>query len=212
MSDQQFLHRLEKQLAKLGHSFTPQIIQQLLDYHALLIKWNKAYNLTSVRDPIAMIDRHIIDSLSVLSFIDDSGFKNLVDVGSGAGLPGVLLAICRPELAVTSIDSNGKKTRFQNQVKIELALSNLTVIKGRAEDCNTELFEAVISRAFASIADMLKLTDQLCANGGVFLAMKATISKQEISQLPQGYALIASHALKVPDEDGARHLMEIRRV
>ncbi len=212
MSDQQFLHRLEKQLAKLGHSFTPHIIQQLLDYHALLIKWNKAYNLTSVRDPITMIDRHILDILSDLTFIDESGFKNLVDVGSGAGLPGVLLAICRPELAVTSIDSNGKKTRFQNQVKIELSLTNLTVIKGRAEDCKAEPFEAVISRAFASIADMLKLTDQLCAKGGAFLAMKATISKQEISQLPQGYALIASHVLKVPDEDGARHLMEIRRV
>ena len=110
------------------------------------------------------------------------------------------------------IDSNGKKTRFQNQVKIELGLKNLDIIRGRAEDCKHSSFEAVISRAFASLTDMLKLTDHLCAEKGVFLAMKALNSEHEISQLPVGYALIANHALTVPGCEGTRHLMEIRRV
>jgi 16S rRNA (guanine527-N7)-methyltransferase len=212
MSDQQYKPHLEKQLAKIELHFGPQIIQQLLSYHALLIKWNKAYNLTAVRDPSEMINRHIIDSLSVSNYIDKAAFKTIVDVGSGPGLPGILLAICRPDLAITSIDSNGKKTRFQNQVKIELSLGNLTVIRGRAEDCNAQTFDAVISRAFASLADMLKWTDQLCAQEGVFLAMKGNVSNQEISQLPQGYDLIASHVLPSSGLDGARHLLEIRRV
>lgn len=211
MSDQQYQNLLNKQIKLLNLDLDQQIISQLLAYHALLIKWNKAYNLTAVRDPLQMITRHLIDSLSILSFIDNMNLKTVVDVGSGPGLPGIILAICRPDLAVTSIDSNGKKTRFQNQVKIELGLANLTVIRGRAEDCTAEPFEAVISRAFASIADMLKWTDQLCAQDGVFLAMKGLISTEEISQLPEGYALIASHVLQVPSADGARHLLEIRR-
>jgi len=212
MTDRQYQTILETQLQLLGHKFDQTTIDKLLSYHALLVKWNKAYNLTAVRDPAEMIHRHIIDSLSVLSFIDTAGYKTLVDVGSGPGLPGVLLAICRPKLKVTSIDSNGKKTRFQNQVKIELGLHNLDIIRGRAESCQNQTFDAVISRAFASVADMIKWTHQLCADDGVFLAMKAIISEQEISQLPQGYALINSHVLAVPNESGARHLLEIRRV
>ncbi len=212
MTNRHYQNVLEDQLALLGHNFDAQTLEKLLCYHALLMKWNKAYNLTSVRDPLAMITRHIVDSLSVLSFIDSAGFKSLADVGSGAGLPGVLLAICRPELNVTSIDSNGKKTRFQNQVKIELALDNLSIIRGRAEDCQGQMFDAVISRAFASLADMIRLTHQLCSKEGVFLAMKANISKREIAQLPVGYALVNSHTLVVPNEEGERHLLEIRRV
>ncbi|MEH6442380.1 MAG: 16S rRNA (guanine(527)-N(7))-methyltransferase RsmG [Oceanospirillaceae bacterium] len=212
MSDQEYQNILQKQLSNLGHSFDDNVVKQLLSYHALLVKWNKAYNLTGVRDPIEMINRHIIDSLSVLTFIDNAKLKNLVDVGSGPGLPGVILAICRPQLEVTSIDSNGKKTRFQNQVKIELGLPNLTVVRGRAEECTSGPFDAVISRAFASISDMLKWTDHLCADDGMFLPMKALLSKQEISQLPQGYDLIASHVLAVPGWESTRHLLEIRRV
>jgi len=212
MFDIEYQNLLNKQLKQLGLALDEQTIEQLLAYHALLIKWNKAFNLTAVRDPIEMINRHIIDSLSVLAFVDNAQFENIVDVGSGPGLPGILLAICRPKLQVTSIDSNGKKTRFQNQVKIELGLQNLTVIRGRAEDCVSGPFAAVISRAFASVNDMLKWTDQLCAKDGAFLAMKAINSEQEISQLPVGYALIANHVLEVPGCESTRHLMEIRRV
>jgi 16S rRNA (guanine527-N7)-methyltransferase len=212
MSDNQYRQLLEKQLLLLGHKFDDATIDQLLSYHALLVKWNKAYNLTAVRDPLMMITRHIVDSLTVLSHIDNAKLSNIVDVGSGPGIPGILLAICRPDLQVTSIDSNGKKTRFQNQVKIELGLQNLTVIRGRAEDCKSDPFEAVISRAFASLADMLKWTENLCAKDGCFLAMKALISDQEISQLPEGYALIASHVLELPNREDTRHLLEIRRV
>ena len=212
MSDNQYRQLLEKQLLILGHKFDEATIDQLLSYHALLVKWNKAYNLTAVRDPLTMITRHIVDSLTVLSHVDNAKLSNIVDVGSGPGIPGILLAICRPDLQVTSIDSNGKKTRFQNQVKIELGLQNLTVIRGRAEDCKSGPFEAVISRAFASLADMLKWTENLCAKDGCFLAMKALISDQEISQLPEGYALIASHVLELPKREDTRHLLEIRRV
>jgi 16S rRNA (guanine527-N7)-methyltransferase len=212
MSDNQYRNLLEKQLTQLDLSLDSAVVDKLLGYHRLLVKWNKAYNLTAVRDPIEMINRHIIDSLSVLKFIDTSGIKTLCDVGSGPGLPGVLLAICRPQLAVTSIDSNGKKTRFQNQLKIELALNNLTVIRGRAEDCKAAPFDAIISRAFASLADMIKWTGHLCKSEGAFLAMKAIIADREISELPAEYALIANHVLQVPGSDSVRHLMEIRRV
>ncbi|MGB1238686.1 MAG: 16S rRNA (guanine(527)-N(7))-methyltransferase RsmG, partial [Pseudomonadales bacterium] len=126
-------------------------------------------------------------------------------------LPGVILAICLPQLNVTTIDSNGKKTRFQQQVKIELGLKNLDVQNIRAEECQAEPFDIVISRAFASLEDMINWTAQLCAPQGVFLAMKGQYNAQELSQLPEGYALIASHELMVPGTQGSRHLMEIGR-
>lgn len=210
MSDQEYRNLLVNRAKTLGLCFEPDVINQLLSYHALLVKWNKAYNLTAVRDPIEMINRHLIDSLSILPFVDH--YKSIVDVGSGPGLPGIILAICRPDLAVTTIDSNGKKTRFQTQVKIELKLENLTVINGRVENCHDQLFDAVISRAFASLNDMIDWTHQICKPDGVFLAMKGLFNEEEISQLPEGYDLIASHVLAVPGTQGSRHLMEIGRV
>ncbi len=183
-------------------------IERLLTYHQMLVKWNKAYNLTAVRDPAQMISRHLVDSLSVLPWI---GEGRLLDVGSGPGLPGIPLAICRPDLQVTTLDSNGKKTRFQVQVKAELGLDNLSVINGRVEAVEAEPFDMVISRAFASIADMLNLSGHLATDQGVFLAMKGLYPESEIEQMPAGFELRETHRLQLPDTDGERHLLILGR-
>ncbi|SFF78422.1 16S rRNA (guanine(527)-N(7))-methyltransferase RsmG [Neptunomonas qingdaonensis] len=199
---------LVKQSDKMALALTDNQLDTLMAYLQLLVKWNKAYNLTAVKDPVEMVSRHLLDSLSLLPFIKG---PRIIDVGSGAGLPGIPLAICRPDIDVTTLDSNGKKTRFQNQVKVELGLSNLTVINGRAEACVDEPFDQVVSRAFASIADMINWTHQLCRQEGVFLAMKGLYPEDELTQLPAGFVLKNSHSLNVPGTQGARHLMVIGR-
>lgn len=205
----QYRQVLEQELTPLNIRLTDEQLTQLLAYHQLLVKWNKAYNLTAVRNPREMIGRHLVDSLSVLPWIRDG---RLLDVGSGPGLPGIPLAICRPDLDVTTLDSNGKKTRFQQQVKIELGLKNLTVINGRVEQVDADPFDQVISRAFASVADMLKLSGHLAGPDGVFLAMKGLYPEAEIEQIPAGFALQETHRLNLPDTDGERHLLILGRV
>lgn len=204
----EFAAQLQRQLEQLEIVASADQLQQLLSYHALLLKWNKAYNLTAVRDPAEMISRHLVDSLSILPWIGDG---RLLDVGSGPGLPGIPLAILRPELSVTTLDSNGKKTRFQQQVKLELGLGNLQVIHGRVEACDNGPYAQIVSRAFASLADMLHWTGHLCAEQGVFLAMKGLYPEAELEQLPPGYALKASHRLLLPDTEGERHLLILGR-
>lgn len=206
MSD--FRELLLRGLKPLQIELDADQIDRMLAYHQMLVKWNKAYNLTAVRDPAQMISRHLIDSLSVLPWI---GQGRLLDVGSGPGLPGIPLAICRPDVQVTTLDSNGKKTRFQVQVKAELGLDNLTVINGRVEAVKAEPFDMVISRAFASIADMLQLSGHLAAEQGVFLAMKGLYPEDEIEQMPAGFVLRESHRLELPDTDGERHLLILGR-
>src|SRR5690554_1047925 len=186
----QYRHTLEQALKQLKLDLNETQVERLLAYHQLLVKWNRAYNLTAVRDPQEMISRHLVDSLSILPWI---GSGRLLDVGSGPGLPGIPLAICRPDIDVTTLDSNGKKTRFQVQVKAELGLDNLTVINGRVEAVKAEPFDMVISRAFASIADMLQLSGHLAAEQGVFLAMKGLYPEDEIEQMPAGFVLRESH-------------------
>lgn len=204
-----YRQNLEQALDRLQIRLTDEQILRLLAYHQLLVKWNRAYNLTAVRDPLEMISRHLVDSLSVLPWI---GQGRLLDVGSGPGLPGIPLAICRPDLDVTTLDSNGKKTRFQQQVKIELGLDNLTVIKGRVEEVEAPPFDMIISRAFASLADMLKLSGHLAGKSGVFLAMKGLYPEAEIEQIPAGFALQDAHRLDLPGTDGERHLLILGRV
>ncbi|SIQ92297.1 16S rRNA (guanine(527)-N(7))-methyltransferase RsmG [Marinobacterium stanieri] len=206
---QEYRELLLQGIKPLQIELTDTQIDQLLAYHGLLVKWNKAYNLTAVRDPAAMIGRHLIDSLSVLPWI---GEGRLLDVGSGPGLPGIPLAICRPDLQVTTLDSNGKKTRFQVQVKAELGLDNLQVINGRVEAVEEPPFDMVISRAFASLQDMLDLSGHLCAPSGVFLAMKGLYPDSEIEQIPSGYTLKESHRLELPVSDGERHLLVLGSV
>lgn len=209
MNAAELRQRLVTGIKPLEISITDQQIDLLVQYVVMLDKWNKAYNLTAIRDPFAMVDRHIIDSLSILPFIEN---ETLIDVGSGPGLPGIPAAICKPEITVITMDSNGKKTRFQNQVKAELSLNNLQVEHGRVESMDIAPANQVISRAFASLEDMVTLCSSLCSEQGRFLAMKGIYPEQEIEALPDGYAVSRSHRLNVPGTDGERHLLVIERV
>lgn len=206
--DLQLRNTLERGLERMNLSLEAEKIDTLMAYLQMLIKWNKAYNLTAVRDPQEMVSRHLLDSLSVLPHIRDEA---LIDVGSGPGLPGIPLAICRPDLQITTLDSNGKKTRFQIQAKIELKLNNLTVVHERVEKYQVEPFKQVISRAFASLEDMIHWTRHLCAEDGVFLAMKGLYPDEELAALPTDIVVKDSHRLQVPDTDGERHLLILGR-
>jgi len=205
---QELTSLLVSQLKTLKLELPQSQIEKLIEYLNLLIKWNKAYNLTSVRDPQEMVSRHLIDSLSILPYVDG---KRIIDVGSGPGLPGIPLAICRPDVDVTTLDSNGKKTRFQIQAKTALGLDNLTVINERVEKYQVEPFDQVVSRAFASLQDMLHWTAHLCKNDGIFIAMKGLYPEDELKAMPAGFELKACHSLVVPGTDGERHLLAIGR-
>ena len=190
-------------IAEMGLDVSPEAQQKLLQYLSLLNKWNKVYNLTAVRDPLEMVTLHLLDSLSVLPYIQT---KNLLDVGSGGGLPGIVLAICKPELQVTTIDTVQKKAIFMRQVKGELGLSNLEVVHARVENYQpAEKFEAIISRAFSEIALFVKLTQHLLADNGQWLAMKGVAPQQELEKL----AIKANKIipLKVAGLDAERHLV-----
>jgi 16S rRNA (guanine527-N7)-methyltransferase len=207
-----FRKTLTDGIEQLDLSVSDEKIELLLAYHQLLIKWNKAYNLTAVRDPLQMISRHLLDSLSIAKYIQGDRF---IDVGTGAGLPGIVLAIFYPEKSFDLLDSNGKKTRFLFQVKTELKLHNVEVHHARVEQLEQERgFDGVLSRAFATITDMINGSDQLLAANGCFYAMKGLYPEDEIEQLSQmvkRYKVESSSSLRVPGEDGERHLIVIRK-
>ncbi len=172
---------LAEGVAEMGLDVSAEVQQKLLAYLALLQKWNKVYNLTAVRDPNEMVTLHLLDSLSVLPHVQ---VKNLLDVGSGGGLPGVVLAICLPSLQVTTIDTVQKKAIFMRQVKGELGLDNLQVVHARVESFKpAEKFEAIISRAFSELALFVKLTKNLLAQNGQWLAMKGQVPHHELDTL-----------------------------
>ena len=177
----------------------------LLEYLQLLGRWNQAYNLSAVREPRQMLDRHLLDSLSVMPFIDTN---RIIDVGSGGGLPGIPLAIVYPHKQFTLLDSNGKKTRFLFQVKTQLQLDNVEVVQSRVEQFQPDpLFDAVISRAFASLEDMTGCCRHLLRPGGRFYAMKGQFPEDELSKLQKHYKVAAIHPLEIPREIGQRHLL-----
>lgn len=200
-------------LQELQCQLSDQQIDQLLDYHALLVKWNKAYNLTAVRDPLEMITRHVLDSLTIVPFLEGERF---IDVGTGAGLPGIVLAIVFPQHQFALLDSAGKKMRFLFQVKTELALSNVSVHHIRVESYQPEQrFDGVISRAFASLLDMVSGCSHLLSDDGYFYAMKGQYPADEVEQLKslsdreKAYKVEACHPLRVPGEPAQRHLLLI---
>ena len=196
---------------ELGVELSAQQHEQLLAYLALLIKWNKAYNLTAVRDPNEMVSRHLLDSLSVVPFVSEAG-DNWLDVGSGGGMPGIPLAIIFPERQFTLLDSNGKKTRFLTQVKLELKLVNLQVIHSRVEAFTpTVPFSGICSRAFSSLEDFSNWTRHLGDGSTQWLAMKGVHPDDELQALPADFSLTATHVLKVPGCQGQRHLLILRR-
>jgi 16S rRNA (guanine527-N7)-methyltransferase len=195
--------------AKLGIALAPGAVEALLRYVALLIKWNAAFNLTAIRDPGEMVVKHLLDSLAILPFAKDG---RLIDVGTGAGLPGIPLAIARPSLAVTLLDSNAKKTRFCTQAALELGLRNVTVVHARAETHRADApYDTVTSRAFAELADFLALTAALGGAATRWLAMKGAHPAAELAKLPPGFRMLAVHPLTVPGLDAERHLVEIVR-
>ncbi|NCA26727.1 MAG: 16S rRNA (guanine(527)-N(7))-methyltransferase RsmG [Methylophilaceae bacterium] len=198
---------LEQGIADAGLVISQPTQQKLLAYLALMQKWNKVHNLTAVRDPDEMVTLHLLDSLAVLPFIDG---KSLLDVGSGAGLPGIPLAICLPELKVTVIDSNQKKVSFMRQAKAELGIANLEVLGGRVEEIQPDhKFDIVISRAFSDLSLFISLTHQLCDAHGKWLAMKGVYPDAELAELEQKTKLKPSkvEVLKVPGLEAQRHLV-----
>lgn len=196
---------------QLGVILTEQQQQQLLQYLGLLIKWNKAYNLTAVRNPDEMVSRHLLDSLSVVQYVEPYG-NDWLDVGSGGGMPGVPLAIIFPKRKFTLLDSNGKKTRFLTQVKLELKLDNLEVIHNRVEAFTpARAFSGIISRAFSSLADFTNWTRHLGDVNSHWLAMKGVHPDDELQALPEDFRLNSCQILKVPGCQGQRHLLILQR-
>lgn len=199
--------RLGDGIAALGLVLDAGQQERLLAYLALLVKWNKAYNLTAVREPSEMVTKHLLDSLALLPHLRGG---RLLDVGSGAGLPGIPLAIAAPQLDVTLLDANSKKTRFLLQAKGELGLYNLSVVHSRVEQYRPErLFDTVTARAFASLAELYQGTARLLAAGGCLLAMKGDYPEQELAALPHGAVVQDVIALTVPGLQARRHLIRI---
>jgi 16S rRNA (guanine527-N7)-methyltransferase len=185
-------------------------VHKLIAYLELLQKWNKAYNLTAVRDPDEMVSRHLLDSLSIVPHI---GAGRWLDVGSGGGMPGVPLAILFPESVFTVLDSNGKKTRFLTQAKIELGLNNLQIIHSRVEAFEPGYcYTGIVSRAFSSLADFTNWTRHLGDSLTQWLAMKGLHPEDELTALPIDFKVEAEHALQVPGCQGQRHLLILRRI
>lgn len=199
---------LSNGLAESGLVLDARARAQLLDYVALIVKWNRVYNLTSVRKPQDMLPRHILDSLVVLPHIVG---PRVLDVGTGAGLPGLVLAIARPEWDVVLLDSSNKKLRFVRQCVTELNLDNAKVEHIRIEDYQPEApFNTIISRAFSSLDEMHKHCAPLCATDGRILAMKGVYPLAEIESLSDPALVIAAHTLTVPGMDAQRHVVELR--
>lgn len=198
--------RLHAGLRDLG--LPAAIATPLLAYLALLRKWNRAYNLSAVREPEEMVTRHLLDSLAVLPHVRG---PRVLDVGTGPGLPGIPLAIARPELHLTLLDSNGKKTRFLRQAQLELKLSNVEVVEARVEAFRPEQpFQTVISRAFAAADTFFELTQPLAAPDGRLLAMKGRLDATEVGKIPRERGKLMIHALTVPGLAAERHLLELR--
>ena len=196
---------------QLGLDLSSAQQQQLMAYLALLNKWNKAYNLTAVRDPAEMVSRHLLDSLSVVPHVEQGGARWL-DVGSGGGMPGIPLAIMFPERNFTLLDSNGKKTRFLTQVKLELKLANVDVVHSRVEQFEPpQPFTDITSRAFSSLEDFANWTRHLGDKDSRWLAMKGVQPDDELQALPTDFQLQSCVVLKVPGCQGQRHLLILRR-
>ena len=200
---------LESGLAQLSQA--PALAGPLLDYLALLARWNATYNLTAIRDPADMVPKHLLDSLAMQPYVRDIG--TLADLGTGPGLPGIPLAIATPSLQVTLVESNGKKARFLREAARQLGLGNVQVAESRIEAFRpATAFDAITARALATLPQILALGGHLLGPGGRLLAMKGVFPTDESAALPAGWALAATHPLCVPGLQAERHLVEIVRL
>ena len=185
------------------------LVPPLLAYLALLDRWNRAYNLTAIRDPGEMVTRHLLDSLAMHPFLESG---SLADLGTGPGLPGIPLAIAKPQLQVTLVESNGKKARFLREAVRTLCLGNARVAESRAEAlAEPGAYDAITARALDTLAGIIKVGGHLLKPGGELLAMKGVRPEEEINALPAGWMVSAVHALAVPGLVGERHLVVVRR-
>jgi len=202
--------QLARGLAALSLDLPAIAREQLLAFAALLGKWNKVYNLTALRDESQVISHHLLDSLAVLQHLGTA--QRLADIGSGGGLPGIPLAIARPEMNVALVESNQKKSAFEQQAKIELGLANVSVHCARVEVRQpSEKCDVVISRAFSDLAEFVQLSGHLLTEDGALLAMKGVNPYEEIVQLPAGWRVAEVTPLQVPGVEGARHLVRVVR-
>ncbi|WP_114241830.1 16S rRNA (guanine(527)-N(7))-methyltransferase RsmG [Dyella sp. C9] len=200
-------NRLERGIATLGLQLPEGAVERLLDYQALLGRWNATYNLTAIRDPAEMVSRHLVDSLAILPFVRGA---TLADLGTGPGLPGIPLAIAAPEREVLLVDSNGKKVRFLREAIRSLKLENVRAVQSRVEEVEGQ-FDCITARAFASLHDMLDWGGHLLTKDGIWLAMKGKHPEEELPGVPEGFEVRAIQALDVPEVGGERHLVIIGR-
>ncbi|MGK0380645.1 MAG: 16S rRNA (guanine527-N7)-methyltransferase [Flavobacteriales bacterium] len=214
MSDEHILQSellaiLEDSLKDSDLVVTQEKQLQLINYVLLMHKWNKTYNLTSVRDPRDMVIKHIVDSIAVAPFLDKIRY---IDVGTGPGLPGIPLAIMCPDKQFVLLDSLGKRVRFMRQVAYELKIANIQPVQSRVEDFVPDVeIDGVLSRAFASLKDMLHWCQHLVDSHGVFIALKGQLPTNELEELPLGFILQETIKLNVPGLDGERHIVKIKR-
>ena len=197
--------KLQEGLTALGLTLTTAQQLLLLEYVALLKKWNGTYNLTALRDEQTMISHHILDSLTLLPYIEQA--STLMDVGSGGGMPGIPAAICRPDLQITLLDANTKKTTFLRQAVIELGLNNVTVASGRVEEMHDKKVDVVTSRAFAELKDFISLTAHLLNEQGYWAAMKGVYPYVELEQVPENVEIVKVDKLSVPMLEAERHMV-----
>ena len=197
-------------LAQLGLKLAPAACEKLLLYIDLLQKWNRVYNLTAVREPDRMLSQHLLDCLAIVPHLAGA---SLLDVGSGAGLPGIPVAIALPRLAVTLLEANHKKAAFLRQASIELHLDNVAVVGERAEAWQTaQRFDMVVSRALADLAEFIRLAGRFVAPGGSLAAMKGVYPYEELAQLPAGWRLEQAVSLEVPGLRAQRHYLRLAPV
>ena len=201
---------LEEGIVAMQLDVSPAQREKLMDYLALMFKWNSVYNLTSLRDPMQMVTHHLLDSLAAVPAFAQA--RNVLDVGSGGGLPGIVLAIVRPDMKVSMIDTVHKKTAFLTQVKAELGLSNVTVYTARVEQLQvSDKFDVITSRAFADLSDFVNWSSHLLADGGRYIALKGVAPKDEQERLPAEWQVTGVEPLQVPRLGAERHLVHIQR-
>ena len=201
--------KLQSGLKEMGLDLSGEQQDKLLAYVEMLKKWNKTYNLTALRDESQIISHHLLDSLTLPPYLE--GAQTMLDVGSGGGQPGIPAAVCRPNLQITLLDANTKKTSFLQQAAIELELKNVRVVSGRVEAVQGLQADVITSRAFAELADFVNWTAHLLQDGGCWAAMKGVYPAAEIDRLPDSVCVERVDKIRVPQLNAERHMVILRK-